>query len=426
MKVKFLAVAIIACVCALPQRACAGIYNPQEALLWRPNPYFWPLPTSFTWFRSTLGDLRGLPVKREMSESSDWVHDRYWNRMVQLEADERLGTLNASERIELAACYLRTRKIEEARHILTEAKKSDPRNFMILANLSAVSELSNDWDRATIDLKEALEAWPDTEPGFDPAQLRFYRRVENYHLVLLQQRSAESRNPPPPDRITIDHLFPEWERARGEAEYVPGPKSPKEGAELPADAVQIVQQLILWSPHDDRLFWLLGELLNSRGDVKSAAAVIDDLTYGRGFKPELVMRHRRILLEAARELDSLNGEKNRGIREQLYWATMPRGLPVPAGVGAFAQEGACFLAIAEANKDPSASAKSPGDSEQASAQDAPSSSGKSAPASWFPDLRAVAVGFAAGVVVTLLAGLQLREIRRRRELRAGHPPSGVG
>jgi hypothetical protein len=373
-----------------------------------------------------LGDLRGLPLKREPSESSESVHDRYWNRITQLEADEKLGALTASERIELAACYLRLRKIEEARRILAEAKRSDPRNFMVLANLAAVSELTGDWDRATTDLKEALEVWPETEPGFDPAQLRFYRRAEKYHLLLLQQRFAESRNPPRADQITIDHLFPEWERAQGDTDYVPGPTSPKEAAELPTDAVQIVEQLILWSPHDDRLYWLLGELLNSRGDVQSAAAVIDDLTYGRGFKPELVMRHRRILLNAAREFDLLNGEKTKGIREQLFWATMPRGLPVPAGVNAAVQEGACFLAIAEANRETSSSTKSPGESEQPQAQDAPNRSGKSASASWLPDLRAVAVGFVAGVVVTLLAGLQHREIRRRRESRAGSPPSGAG
>ncbi len=421
-----LAAAILVYISTLPTTACAGIYNPQEASLWPQSSYFWPLPATLSRFRSTLGDLRGLPIKREASADSASVHDRYWNRIAQLETDEQLGTLSGSDRIELGSCYLRLRKTEEARQILTEAKKIEPRNFMVLANLATVSELSGDWDRAISYLKEALEVWPEMEAGCDPDQLRFYRRAEKYHLILLQQRFVESRNPPPAEKITIDHLFPEWERAREDVEYGPGATSPKEAAELPGDALPIVQQLVLWAPHDDRLYWLLAELLNSRGDVKSAATVIDDLTYARGFKPEMVMRHRRILLDAARDIDSLTGEKSRGIPEYLFWVTMPRGLPVPAGVGALVQESVWPEMVTEATRDTSLPSNSSGGSSQPSTRDGENTAGTNPSASWLPDLRAVAVGFTAGVVVTLLAALQLREIRRRREIRTGSPPSGAG
>jgi hypothetical protein len=138
--------------------------------------------------------------------------------------------------------------------------------------------------------------------------------------------------------------------------------------------------LLLWLPFDNRLYWLLGELLNAKGDVRAAFQAFNTLigsdnqtSVKQPDQPRLLREHWRILREAANALPEVSVED----------APNPGSPPV-------------------------------------SPSPSPANSG------WFPDLRAVAVGFAAGVVVTLLAGLQLREIRRRREMRAGHPPTGVG
>ena len=40
--------------------------------------------------------------------------------------------------------------------------------------------------------------------------------------------------------------------------------------DLPPDGYQIVAQLLVWSPNDDRLYWQLGELLNAMGSVQDA------------------------------------------------------------------------------------------------------------------------------------------------------------
>jgi hypothetical protein len=49
-----------------------------------------------------------------------------------------------------------------------------------------------------------------------------------------------------------------------------------EKAKLPPNAILIVQQLLIWMPDDQRLFWLLGELLNADGNIEGAKTVFSD------------------------------------------------------------------------------------------------------------------------------------------------------
>ena len=74
-----------------------------------------------------------------------------------------------------------------------------------------------------------------------------------------------------------------------------------ERKKLPENAVAIVEQLALWLPGDARLLWQLGELANSHGDVRTAAAILEgcvtELTLGA---PEL-RKHRAIYRAAADE-----------------------------------------------------------------------------------------------------------------------------
>src|SRR5262249_9699783 len=53
-----------------------------------------------------------------------------------------------------------------------------------------------------------------------------------------------------------------------------------EKAKLPPDALDIVQQLLVWLPDDLRLYWLLGELYNARGgtaNIEAAQLIFTDL-----------------------------------------------------------------------------------------------------------------------------------------------------
>jgi hypothetical protein len=370
--------AILALASAWVPSTRAGIYNPREM------EHLFPVPASFKQFQLTLSDLRAL-VNPE--STATWVID-YRNRFVALRIAERAGTLSTADRIELSACYLRmptpgddlgkppTIVAENAIRVLEPALAAEPHNFMVLANLAAAHYASGTLERALNYESLTLAAWPDAHPGFTSDQLRWYRRAEKFFQLLLMLRARENERGPRTDEKKADALFGSVDWSIGEEEYRAGKISPAQWAELPGDAISIVEQLIFWLPFDNRLYWLLGELYNAKGDVRSAAPIFDDLVDDKKRKEQsrILRQHWRIVREAADALPEETTENTGNV------ATAPV---------------------------------------------APATSDKS-PASWLPDPRAVAVGFAAGVIVTVLAGLQLREIRRRREQRAGSPSSGAG
>jgi hypothetical protein len=357
----------------------AGLYNPHE------KSHLFPVPTSFNQFQSKLSDLRGLvrqgtDAKKVSDEKNDWIQ-QYQERFQELQALDRAGKLTVADRIELSACHLRipgadgTLKPEEAIRVLEPAQVEEPRNFMVLANLALANQMLGTLERAIGYERLALEAWPDAHPGFTAEQLRWYRRAEKFYYQLLMHRNREIEQRTPAEEKTVDPLFEGVDFTRPEGEYRAGTISPRQGAELPGDAAAIVEQLIFWLPFDNRLYWLLGEVLNARGDVRSASEVFGDLVDPNKRKEQsrVLRQHWRIVDEAAKAQGEASLEE-----------------PVKS--------------------DPAAT----------------SPTSERAPSSWLADPRALGVGFAAGVLVTLLAALQLREIRRRRESRAGAPQTGAG
>ena len=121
-------------------------------------------------------------------------------------------------------------------------------------------------------------------------------------MNLLQARlreAAASRLRPP---ANVDALFPA--RFVGPSgKYEAGKMADAERAKLPADAIATVQQLLLWFPEDTRLLWLLGELYNATGDIRSAEQVFEDCIGSRRFNaPPEFAEHRRIVKAAVAAL----------------------------------------------------------------------------------------------------------------------------
>ena len=65
-----------------------------------------------------------------------------------------------------------------------------------------------------------------------------------------------------------------------------------------------MQQLVLWHPHDARLYWLLGELYNAAGDIETAAKILDHCSFNMGYSNPVLLRHRQVLQQASVELAS--------------------------------------------------------------------------------------------------------------------------
>jgi hypothetical protein len=87
-----------------------------------------------------------------------------------------------------------------------------------------------------------------------------------------------------------------------DGKYYPGRLAVAERKKLPANAVAIVQQLALWLPADGRLLWLLAELANAHGDIKTAAAIMDGCVTEFAMSSPELREHRQLMRAAANEL----------------------------------------------------------------------------------------------------------------------------
>jgi hypothetical protein len=295
---------------------------------------------------------------------------RYLKRVTELEAKEKRGELTTTDRINLGACWLRLEQPNKAIAALTPAAREGKPHFLVLANLATAYEMARIPERAISYRQAALKDWPAAFAGWTQAQLYWYRRAEKYHLTLLELRTRE---PSGRDMDTLDALFPRVRFSVLGGDYKPGPLPPDQWVELPEEALPLVYQLVYWRPLDDRLFWLLGEVLNARGDIGSAATVLQ----------ELVVKYRQLNRTAPVELRR---------HAQVLQAARP---PIEV------------VADVKPDRNPAKGAAL-----------APERNATAAPAEsqgWMPDWRQVVIGFVSGALVALLGVWQVREIRRRRQ-----------
>src|SRR5207302_211791 len=94
-------------------------------------------------------------------------------------------------------------------------------------------------------------------PGWTSAQLKWPRRVEGCFLKYLHHRVEESRRPPARtgDELApfTDALFPGLRFVGPGEGYALGQLAPAQQVRLPADAAEVVEQILLWLPHDPDL-----------------------------------------------------------------------------------------------------------------------------------------------------------------------------
>jgi hypothetical protein len=195
-----------------------------------------------------------------------------------------------------------------------------------------------------------------TSAGWNEGPFAFYREVEDYYYKLLKLRSREPKEMDT-NFEAVDALF-DVKFVGDSGEFEPGKISKSEKDKLPRDARAIVEQLLVWLPFDQRLQWLLGEVLNAQGDpedVKAARKIFDDLVYMDKVRAKDLMARRQ----------ALNN-----------WTE-----PTPSNPGNFVED--------LDKKDP--------------------------PRPAALDWRGLAIAFVAGIIVAIFGHWQLREIRRRRQ-----------
>jgi hypothetical protein len=239
---------LIVVLFAAPARA--GFYYSAEVIA--------DLPAQW---RGFLPDLRTLRTLANPKAVTNPLRDSYTadrDRLVKLAADR---PLTADEAADLGALHVRLGNAADAVAVLRAAHAKFPDHFRVAANLGTAWQVNGDLDQAAVALRNAVALAP---PKLRPA--------EELHLKLVTLRRGQQRG-----TQTLDDLF---------------------NGKPPADAVALVQQLALWLPADGRLLWQLGELANTHGDLRTAAAILDGCVTEFGLS-DAELRRRRSTIRAA-------------------------------------------------------------------------------------------------------------------------------
>ena len=157
------------------------------------------------------------------------------------------------------------------------------------------------------------------------------RNREEYFERLVKHRVREEARLKRKEKIeeTLDPIFVDDQkkpvRFLTEAgNFEPGRIALAEHLKLPDDAIEIVEQLLIWMPHDQRLLWLLGEVFNARAMkspkkegkdimIRNAHVIFAELNnplslpnYGR----QEIQHRFEVLKEYAKTIEDPRGLKN--------------------------------------------------------------------------------------------------------------------
>lgn len=229
------------------------------------------------------------------------------------------ATLSLEEKLDYSAVLIRRKKYQEAIDFLMPINRQHPEIFLFDAHLAMAYWLSGQpgYDRRAVEAQTALlsrSGWPerfdevkgeaekfltnsmgwrDSHP-FDP-----YRKAEVALLRLMKNRLGESKTVP---FKTVDPLFGDPKdpvRYVGESgKYEPGAIAVLEKRKLPGDALETVEQLLLWLPDDTRLLWQLAELSAAEGKsapIRAAKNVLESLVFDMNVPADELREHRRMM-----------------------------------------------------------------------------------------------------------------------------------
>lgn len=367
------AAAVLALCLATAPAARAGLYSTAEPR--------WSLggdipPKEYQRFKE-FRDKTLIPLRQIVSEESRSPLNRQYTLIATLGGGGR-ATLIPEQRLNLGACYIRLGKARDAANALMPAQRQEPDNFLVLANLATAEQLDGQLRRAHDSLADALRLWKERWHDFPEARQKWleryhisepehewYRQVETYHLKLLKLRLAERAGDALPE--APDALFGPSEKnpvrfVGDSGQFEVGKIAVAERAKLPRSAIEIVQQLLVWLPHDMRLYWLLGELFNAEGNIEAARDIFGE-----------------IAVKWNPPTDKTFGFKQRPSYPKLFETHLK-------AIQAHPRE----EVIIDLPKEPA-----PG-----------------------VDWRTLGIGFGSGLLVALFAHWQVRELRRRRQARA--------
>jgi hypothetical protein len=205
---------------------------------------------------------------------------------------------NPEQAAGIAAEYLRLGNPPAALNALTPFTRTEPIDFRVMANYTHVFASQGDWENAGR-FHGMIRAFPRDLPGIKPEQIPWLQSVEmRYYDKWLRIHRIHQVNKTKPETEEPFPLFGEVKFVNDAGVYEPGKLAADEKKKLPADAMAVVQQLLLWSPEDTGLYWLLGELYAADGQFEEAKRIFDICVDTRQYSNRKVLKdHRQALIE---------------------------------------------------------------------------------------------------------------------------------
>jgi hypothetical protein len=300
--------AIVALVLARP--CAAGLYQRDVLGAYEINQDGYAIAPEIDVFLTMVNIIK-KPDNLENDEAREIL------RSIREREKKGIASLKPEEQLALYADMLRLRRDMQERNRAFEGLRSMLRSlrgeyqFILYSDLAHASMLNGNYADACEYYASVDCEFPPNFLGLTPQQLSWYKRLETeYYHPFLKHRARETlvKNRDPA-QDTLDPIFTNEKRGKGEpvrfvgesGAFEAGTIAATERAKLPPDAIAIVQQMILWSPDDGRLWWLLAELYNAAGDEKSSARAFRICNVETKYSNPVVRQHETVVAAAAEE-----------------------------------------------------------------------------------------------------------------------------
>jgi hypothetical protein len=269
-------VGVIAFTYGTATSARAGYYSSID----NPDETRWAL--DYQVFSDKLMDLASIAA----NDYPRYVPIRQRYLLLEAMAGDSLVNLKTlGQKLDYSTMLIRRGRSVDAVQFLAPLVEENPKNFLVLSHCATAHFLAPpDFQRkSAYYMKRALDNWPTNWADLKDDQKKFlasrgweetaferFRRYEVFFDRLIRNRLDEEKQLAQKKTVeeSVDPIFSDSSgkpiRFTNESgSFEAGRIAKAEFEKLPKDAVQAVEQLMIWMPHDRRLEWLLGEVFNA-------------------------------------------------------------------------------------------------------------------------------------------------------------------